>query len=269
MIEKSRVRLLFRREPVVSNGTDNVVLWRSICCQYQFCRNSRRRRIHRQHSSACHGFHRRWRTHRDHRCSAAAGRRAGCAARRPSGQHRPTARSCLAAARPRPLSFSDAAHGGYETGAVLSPTLLEKNVNLALARRLQKELEARGIPVVLTRVADNLLTWDQRAVSANTSHASLYIALHSSGSGHGVRVYTSDGCRAAGRPEQAQFLALGAGAVALPRAVRHGCLGAGRGVSLRAALPVRSSAAPCVRSTTSRWRRLPLRLRRWETPQTS
>jgi N-acetylmuramoyl-L-alanine amidase len=74
---------------------------------------------------------------------------------------------------------------------VLSPTLLEKNVNLAMARRLQKELEARGVPVVLTRVADNLLTWDQRAISANTSRASLYVALHSSASGHGVRLYTS------------------------------------------------------------------------------
>jgi len=59
------------------------------------------------------------------------------------------------------------------------------------ARRLQKELETRGIPVVLTRVADNLLTWDQRAVSANTSHTSLYVAIHSSSSGHGVRLYTA------------------------------------------------------------------------------
>ena len=93
--------------------------------------------------------------------------------------------------RSRPFVILDASHGGSETGAVLSPTLLEKTVNLALARRLQKELESRGIPVVLTRVADNLLTWDQRAISANTSHASLYVALHSSASGHGVRIYTS------------------------------------------------------------------------------
>ena len=95
------------------------------------------------------------------------------------------------APRLRPFVILDAAHGGSEGGSVLSPTLLEKTVNLALARRLQKELEARGIPVVLTRVADNPLTWDQRAVSANTSHASLYVALHSAGSGHGVRVYTA------------------------------------------------------------------------------
>ena len=93
--------------------------------------------------------------------------------------------------RPRPFVILDAAHGGDDSGAALSPTLLEKTVNLALARRLQKELESRGIPVVLTRVADNSLTWDQRAVSANTSHAALYVAIHASTSGHGVRLYTS------------------------------------------------------------------------------
>jgi len=74
---------------------------------------------------------------------------------------------------------------------VLSSTLLEKTVTLALARRLQKELDSRGVPTVLTRVADNLLTWDQRAVSANTSRATLYIALHASATGHGVRLYTA------------------------------------------------------------------------------
>ncbi len=95
------------------------------------------------------------------------------------------------APRPHPFVILDAAHGGSETGSMLSPSLAEKTVNLAFARRLQKELEARGVNVVLTRVADNLLTWDQRAVSANTSHSSLYVAIHASSTGHGVRFYTS------------------------------------------------------------------------------
>ena len=94
----------------------------------------------------------------------------------------------------------DASHGGSESGAVLSSALLEKTVTLSLARRLQKELEARGVPVVLTRVADTDLTWDQRAVSANTSRASLYVALHASANGHGVRVYTA--MLPAGQPGQ-------------------------------------------------------------------
>ena len=91
----------------------------------------------------------------------------------------------------RPFVILDASHGGGESGAVLSSTLLEKTVTLGLARRLQKELELRGIHAVLTRVADNELTWDQRAVSANTSRATLYVALHASASGHGVRLYTA------------------------------------------------------------------------------
>jgi N-acetylmuramoyl-L-alanine amidase len=93
--------------------------------------------------------------------------------------------------RVRPFVILDAAHGGNDGGDALSPTMQEKTVNLALVRRLQKELEARGIPVVLTRVADSALTADQRATSANTSHASLYVALHSSATGHGVRLYTA------------------------------------------------------------------------------
>lgn len=110
------------------------------------------------------------------------------------------------APRVRPFVILDAGHGGGESGAELSPTLLEKSVNLALARRLQKELESRGIPVVLTRVADNALAWDQRAVSANTSHASLYVALHASASGHGVRFYTAMLPAAAPGQPQRSFL---------------------------------------------------------------
>jgi N-acetylmuramoyl-L-alanine amidase len=119
----------------------------------------------------------------------------------PAGQPTPAAQPAPGAqpstpapppsAPPKPFVILDASHGGAESGAVLSSTLLEKNVTLALARRLQKELEARGVPTVLTRIGDNQLTWDQRAVSANTSRATLYIALHASSSGHGVRVYTA------------------------------------------------------------------------------
>jgi len=145
--------------------------------------------------------------------------------------------------RVRPFVILDAAHGGSDNGAVLSPNLQEKTVNLALARRLQKELEARGIPVVLTRAADNGLTADQRATAANTSHASLYIALHSSATGHGVRIYTAllapappgQGVRSflPWETAQAPFLPKSAAAAAT---LASGCD--------LAALPVRSSAAP-------------------------
>src|SRR5438045_3636642 len=43
---------------------------------------------------------------------------------------------------PRPLVIIDPAHGGSESGAVLNPLILEKDVTLALARRLRQDLSA-------------------------------------------------------------------------------------------------------------------------------
>ena len=125
--------------------------------------------------------------------AAPAAQPAAAAKPAPAAQPTPAAQPATPApaAPKRPFVILDASHGGSESGAVLSSTLLEKSVTLALARRLQKELELRGVPTVLTRVADNDLTWDQRAVSANTSRATLYIALHASASGHGLRFYTA------------------------------------------------------------------------------
>jgi N-acetylmuramoyl-L-alanine amidase len=190
-IEKNRVRLLFHREPVVSNGTDNASYGDPFVASTSF-------------TEIPGGAEFIANILQPATVSVSDGGRTVTIAAVPPPAVAPLAAAppplnqaanqphpTVPAQRSRPFVILDAAHGGYETGSVLSPTLLEKNVNLAFARRLQKELDARGIPVVLTRIADNLLTWDQRAVSANTSRASLYIALHSSGSGHGVRVYTA------------------------------------------------------------------------------
>jgi N-acetylmuramoyl-L-alanine amidase len=192
LIEKSRVRLIFRREPVVGTGGDNTsysdpflagTSFTEIPGGAEFVANV----LQLATVSIGDGG----RTVTIAVAAVPAPPPAGAPAATGAAANPAAAGQHPAVPRSRPFVILDAAHGGYETGAVFSPTLQEKSVNLALARRLQKELEARGVPVVLTRVADNLLTWDQRAVSANTSHASLYVALHSSSSGHGVRVYTA------------------------------------------------------------------------------
>ena len=85
----------------------------------------------------------------------------------------------------------DAAHGGTETGALLSPTLAEKDVTLALARRIARELQSKGMGVYMVRTGDTQMTLDQRASAANTAHAALYIAIHATAQGHGVRLYTA------------------------------------------------------------------------------
>jgi N-acetylmuramoyl-L-alanine amidase len=91
----------------------------------------------------------------------------------------------------RVLAVVDPAHGGNERGAALSDTLAEKDVTLGFARLLRHELELRGFAVALLRDADNSLTLDQRAAAANVARAGIYISLHAVSQGSGVHVYTA------------------------------------------------------------------------------
>ena len=91
----------------------------------------------------------------------------------------------------RYFAVVDASHGGDDHGETLSPTLLEKDVTVALAHSLRQELESRGISTLVLRDSDANLSVDQRAVFANADHAAIYIALHAASSGRGVRVYTA------------------------------------------------------------------------------
>lgn len=91
----------------------------------------------------------------------------------------------------RYFAVVDATHGGDDKGEALSSTLVEKDITVALARSLRQELESRGIATLVLRDSDATLTLDQRAVSTNTSHAAIYVALHAASSGHGVHIYTA------------------------------------------------------------------------------
>jgi len=72
----------------------------------------------------------------------------------------------------------DAGHGGIDNGAS-NATTLEKDVTLALARRLRTALQSRlAASVVLTRDADVVLTSEARAEVANNNQAGLFISLH-------------------------------------------------------------------------------------------
>lgn len=93
--------------------------------------------------------------------------------------------------RPRFLVVVDASHGGPERGAALSNEIGEKDVTLALARRLRNELQLRGVQTVMVRENDAEVALDDRAVLANTSHATVYVTLHAAVLGSGVRIYTS------------------------------------------------------------------------------
>jgi len=103
----------------------------------------------------------------------------------------PTAQPPKAPAGPRFLVLIDPAHGGSEIGSAISPTLPEKDVVLTLARKLQHELQSRGIAAGLLRNGDIAITLDQRAISANAARPAIYVALHAANSGKGVHVFTA------------------------------------------------------------------------------
>ncbi len=92
--------------------------------------------------------------------------------------------------RPRFLVIVDAAHGGDDIGAAITPQLPEKDVVLALARRVQRELQAKGIATSLLRNGDYAIGLDQRATSINAARPALYIVLHAANTGKGVHVFT-------------------------------------------------------------------------------
>ncbi len=94
-------------------------------------------------------------------------------------------------AQPSPVIMIDAAHGGTESGAVLGPDNLEKDVTLAFARRLRQDLISRGLQAQLVRDGDTLLSSDQRASMANASRPSLYICVHATSQGSGIRIYSA------------------------------------------------------------------------------
>jgi N-acetylmuramoyl-L-alanine amidase len=78
------------------------------------------------------------------------------------------------------LVVIDPGHGGTDAGVVAGP-VAEKDLTLALARRLKAQIERRGIRVVLTREDDRDVAPEARAELANRLDADLVIGLHFDG----------------------------------------------------------------------------------------
>jgi N-acetylmuramoyl-L-alanine amidase len=84
----------------------------------------------------------------------------------------------------------DPGHGGDDRGAVLGSHLLEKDITLAFARDVRKELLDRGISCRLLRDADVNLSLEHRAEAANDPHVALYVAVHAGRLTRAIRVYS-------------------------------------------------------------------------------
>lgn len=99
----------------------------------------------------------------------------------------------------KPVIMIDPGHGGIDGGAVSGNNLLEKNVVLAVAKELRKDLMASGrYDVRMTRTSDIFISLDQRLKASHAAGADLFISLHADSLGdagfqqsiRGATVYT-------------------------------------------------------------------------------
>lgn len=90
----------------------------------------------------------------------------------------------------------DPGHGGDDIGAKGAGGTTEKDVTLAIARRLKATIEARmGLRVLMTREDDRSVAVSDRTALANTNKADVFISLHANASFRntvsGAAVYTA------------------------------------------------------------------------------
>lgn len=73
----------------------------------------------------------------------------------------------------------DPGHGGEELGAQGPRGTLEKDITLAVSRRLRTLIESRlGLRVFLTREDDRTISHDDRSAFANSHQADVFLSIH-------------------------------------------------------------------------------------------
>lgn len=71
----------------------------------------------------------------------------------------------------------DAGHGGKDVGAV-EGKVVEKDINMGVAKYLEEYLKKKKIKVIMTRDGDKNVSLKDRALKANKANADLFISLH-------------------------------------------------------------------------------------------
>jgi N-acetylmuramoyl-L-alanine amidase len=92
----------------------------------------------------------------------------------------PPVKSMRDAGITRPLVVAiDAGHGGQDTGALGRSGAREKDVTLAIARELARQVDATpGLKAYLTRDSDYFIPLPQRARKAHAAHADIFVSIH-------------------------------------------------------------------------------------------
>lgn len=87
-----------------------------------------------------------------------------------------------ASAKPKPRNLKgqiviDAGHGGAEPGAMRAG-IYEKDITIAVAQRVKRNLQRAGISVVMTREGDESVSLKQRTVITNEVNPDAFVSIH-------------------------------------------------------------------------------------------
>ena len=97
----------------------------------------------------------------------------------PAGAATPPAAARSAPAPVPPLVLLDPGHGGKDPGAIGVTGIFEKNIALAAAQELRRQLEAGGrYRVLLTRTRDVFIPLEDRVGIAQQHGAGLFVSMH-------------------------------------------------------------------------------------------
>lgn len=133
----------------------------------------------------------------------------------------------------------DPGHGGADTGARGPGGLVEKDVNLLVAREVAARLKAAGVAVSLTRLDDHERSAVQRAEMAAAERAVVLVSVHTNASARpgmrGTECYFKAGC-----PDSARLAGL------IQRAVTEACGRPDRGRRAGSFAVLRRSPVPAV-----------------------
>lgn len=138
----------------------------------------------------------------------------------------------------------DAGHGGRFTGTLGLMGLVEKDVTLDVALRVERELKLRGATVTMTRTADRALSenWRQDlSLRADLSAASqTFVSIHAnsapSSEARGFEIFVKEG---AGREDQRL-------AAALREPMRQATGAPDRGIKMKNLVVLRESSCPAI-----------------------
>ncbi|MDK2562615.1 N-acetylmuramoyl-L-alanine amidase [Romboutsia sedimentorum] len=74
--------------------------------------------------------------------------------------------------------FIDPGHGGKDSGAIGVNNLLEKTINLQVAKKVDSLLKKQGLDVKLSRDSDIFLSLNDRTTIANNWKADCFVSIH-------------------------------------------------------------------------------------------